>query len=123
MLGLTLGCGMLLLASGCQTKQVMDLRASNQTVAQTPEPSFLSAFKLSNLNKLNPFKAKPDSELSLRKIRSNPSPELKGMANNHWYNKNIEAITRDVNRRQLSDDVNTVLFLTEPSKMSYYVVP
>lgn len=56
-------------------------------------------------------------------VRRNMSPELASMAHQSQQRKNMHARTIDTDTRQIWDDLDSVLLLNRPSRMSIYPVP
>lgn len=56
-------------------------------------------------------------------IRRNMSPDLESLAKTHEMRLNDRAKTWDVNARQIWDDIDGILFLDRPLRLSRYPIP
>jgi len=58
------------------------------------------------------------SGTSHKDFTSNPTPELHSLARRHSDNANTLTITNDTNLRAMVDDINRVLLLERPSRLT-----
>lgn len=56
-------------------------------------------------------------------VRGDMSPGLNSIAESNQQRKNRHARTFDTNLRQIPDDIDTLLLLERPVRMSPYVIP
>ncbi|MEL6330187.1 MAG: hypothetical protein AAFR38_11040 [Planctomycetota bacterium] len=63
------------------------------------------------------------SKNSISSLRSNPSPELRGLARTHDEAKNQDALTITDNWRMVSDDASRFFLLDRPSRLHPLVAP
>lgn len=63
------------------------------------------------------------SQITSGDIRSNPSPELYTTAKTAEENRNDIAQVLDWNARTLRDDVNRLLLIDRPSRLTIYPAP
>jgi len=61
--------------------------------------------------------------ITAKSVRKNMSPELKSIASQSEERKNIHARTKDTNLRQIWDDLDHILLLDHPVRLSEYPIP
>jgi len=61
--------------------------------------------------------------LRINEIRKNPSPEMNTMARTSDNRKNDHAVLHNINARQISDDIDALLLLDRPSRLTPFVIP
>jgi len=63
------------------------------------------------------------NKVTAEKVRDNMSPELQSMAMTHEQRQNAHARTIDTTLRQVWDDLDMILLLDKPIKLTRYPVP
>ena len=64
-----------------------------------------------------------DKNLMINGIRRNPSPEMQTISRTPDNRKNDHAVIRNINGRQISDDIDALLLLDRPSRLTPFVTP
>lgn len=64
-----------------------------------------------------------DKSVLIDEIRKNPTPEMNTIAHTHNDRKNKHAVVRNANIRQIGDDLDAILLLDRPVRLSPYVIP
>jgi hypothetical protein len=59
----------------------------------------------------------------VKKVRSDPTPELESLSMTHEQRKNIHVYTVDTNMRQIWDDLDMILLLNRPLRFSRNPLP
>lgn len=62
-------------------------------------------------------------KITASSVRSNPSPELQSMALTHEQRKNNISRSKDITKRQVWDDFDSIMLQDRPSRLSRYPVP
>ncbi len=62
-------------------------------------------------------------KVTLQSLRRNPTPERVGMANTHDERKNLIARIRNMQKRQIRDDWDSIWLNDLTPQASFYVVP
>ena len=63
------------------------------------------------------------SDITVRTMRSNMSPDMEGMAEDAQLRANRHAKTFDINLRQINDDIDRIFLLDRPMRLSPYPMP
>jgi len=63
------------------------------------------------------------NEITAKSVRSNMSPDLESIAEMREQRKNTHARTINTNWRQLWDDLDHILLLDHPVRLSEYPIP
>lgn len=69
------------------------------------------------------FEPKDDSEITAKKVRADMSPALTNFATDDQESQNRRARTIDHNTRQIWDDIEMILLLERPVRMTKYPLP
>jgi hypothetical protein len=56
-------------------------------------------------------------------VRKNPAPEMETISRTYDDRKNEHAVTQNINHRQIADDIDAILLLNRPVRLSPYVIP
>lgn len=64
-----------------------------------------------------------DKSVLIDEIRRNPTPEMETIARTHNDRLNNHAVVRNSNLRQIGDDIDAILLLDRPVRLSPYVIP
>lgn len=61
--------------------------------------------------------------ITAKSVRKDMSPEMKSIALMHEQRKNVHARTKNTNKRQIWDDIDSILLLDRPVRLSEYPIP
>jgi hypothetical protein len=64
-----------------------------------------------------------EKPILIDQVRKNPTPEMETIARTHDQRKNDHAIVKDYNERQIGDDIDAILLMDRPVRLSPYVLP
>ncbi len=64
-----------------------------------------------------------DKPILIDQVRGNPAPEMQTIAHTPDQRKNEHAIVKNYNKRQIGDDIDAILLLDRPVRLSPYVMP
>ncbi len=62
-------------------------------------------------------------KITAKSVRGDMSPELQSIAHRQEQRKNMHARTKNTNWRQLKDDMDRILLMEKPSRLSEYPIP
>jgi hypothetical protein len=62
-------------------------------------------------------------QITAKSVRKDMSPELMSLAHQREQRRNMYARTLDTNKRQIWDDLDRILLMNRPSRLSEYPVP
>lgn len=64
-----------------------------------------------------------DKPILIDQVRANPTPEMQTIARTRNQRLNEHAVVRNTNRRQILDDIDAILLLDRPVRLTPYVIP
>jgi hypothetical protein len=62
-------------------------------------------------------------QITAKSVRKDMSPELVSLAHQSEQRRNMHARTHDTNKRQIWDDLDRILLLDRPTRLSEYPIP
>lgn len=64
-----------------------------------------------------------EKPILIDQVRRNPTPEMETIARTHDQRLNEHAVVRNTNLRQIGDDIDAILLLNRPVRLTPYVIP
>lgn len=64
-----------------------------------------------------------EKPILIDEVRRNPTPEMDTIARTYDDRKNDHAVVKNTNLRQIGDDIDAILLLNRPVRLTPYVIP